>query len=245
MTESWLQEAVKACRLPSAPSLPVLLKTVGVSLPLSLQPQSRLTSDHVRDWLVSRERAHGALPTTSRRLHGCMVALAGKGVLFYDDADPENQQRFTLVHEVAHFMLDHHLLRARSLRVFGRDILPVLDGQRAPTPQEALSAVFERIPFGVQVRFMERSALGDPCTGRAMEAERRADRLAFELLAPAKEVLPLLGCSSRPEVEAELVSRFGFPAKEARAYTRLLLAQQPARRPFFLESVPGEGQLHG
>ncbi len=240
MTEGWLQEAVKACRLPSTPSLQELLKTVGVALPISLEPTPRLKCDHVRDWLDSRGRAHGGLPGTSRRLHGCMVALAGKGVLFYDSADEEHQQRFTLAHEVAHFVLDHHLLRARALRAFGPDILPVLDRQRAPTPHESLFLVLERIPFGVQVRLMERNASGDPCTGKAMEAELRADRLAFELLAPAREVLPLLRRSSRQEAEAELVSRFGLPKEEARCYARLLLAQESARRPFFLNFAPME-----
>ncbi|HYO53212.1 ImmA/IrrE family metallo-endopeptidase [Archangium sp.] len=240
MIEGWLQEAVKACGLPSSPTLHDLLRVIGVSLPISLEPTPRLTSGHVRDWMDSRGRAHSALPGTSRRLHGCMVALAGKGVLFYDSADEENQQRFTLAHEVAHFVLDHHLLRARALRVFGRDILPVLNGQRAPTPHESLFLVLERIPFGVQVRLMERNASGDPCTGRAMEAELRADRLAFELLAPAREVLPLLRRSSRQEAEAELISRFGLPKEEARSYARLLLAREPARRPFFLDFAPVE-----
>lgn len=245
MTEGWLREAVEACRLPPAPSLDGLLKHVRVALHLLPKSQPLLTSGHVRDWLKSRGRAHGALPGKSRRLHGCMVAQAGQGVLFFDSADDENQQRFTLVHEVAHFVLDHLQLRVRALRVFGRDILPVLDGQRPPTPHEALFSVLERIPFGVQVRLMERNASGDPCTGKAMEAELRADRLAFELLAPAVEVLPLVRRRSRQEAEAELVSRFGLPENEARSYVRLLLAREPARRPFFLNFDPREDRSHG
>lgn len=245
MTEGWLQEAVKACRLPSVPSLELLLKRVGVLLPLLLEAQPGLTSGHVRLWLMKNRRAHGALPGKSRRLHGCMVAHAGKGVLFYDSADDENQQRFTLVHELAHFVLDHQLPRARAVRVFGRDILPVLDGRSVPSPHESLFSVLERIPLGVQVRLMERNASGDPCTGRAMEAELRADRLAFELLAPEEEVLPLLRNASREEAGAELVSRFGFPEREARAYVRLLWTREPSRRPFFLKAVPMEEPQHG
>jgi hypothetical protein len=171
-----------------------------------------------------------------------MVAHAGKGFLFYDSQDEVHQQRFTLAHEVAHFVLDHQLPRARALRAFGRDILPVLNGKRAPTPDESLFLMFERIPFGVQVRLMERDASGDPCTGWAKEMEQRADRLAFEILAPAQEVLPLVRRSTRQEAEAELVSHFGLPQQEARSYVRLLLAREPARRPFFLDFALMEGR---
>ncbi|MCY1074749.1 ImmA/IrrE family metallo-endopeptidase [Archangium lansingense] len=245
MTEGWLKEAVKACHLPPAPSLDELLKRVRVALQLLPKPQPHLTSDHVRDWLKSRGRAHGALPQQRRRLHGCMVAQAGKGVLFYDSEDDEAQQRFTLVHEVAHFVLDHLLLRERARRVLGNDILQVLDGQRAPSPHESLFSVLERISFGVQVRLMERNASGDPRTGRAMEAELNADRLAFELLAPAEEVVPLVRRFSKQEAEAELVSRFGLPPQEARCYVRLLLAREPVRRPFFLKSVSRQERSYG
>jgi Zn-dependent peptidase ImmA (M78 family) len=169
-----------------------------------------------------------------------MVADRGRGFLFYDSLDSEPQQRFTLAHEVAHFVLDHRLPRARALRAFGQDILPVLDGQSAPSAHQSLLLMLERISIGVQVRLMERNDSGEPCTGKAMEVEQRADRLAFELLAPAREVLPLLRSSSRLEVEAELVSRFGLPAREARSYARLLLAREPARRPFFLDFAPVE-----
>jgi hypothetical protein len=245
MTEGWLQDAVKACHLPRSPSLEDVLAGARVRLRLVPKAEPRLTSDHVKNWLKSRGRAHRSLPRKSRRLHGCMVAQAGQGVLFYDRDDDENQRRFTLVHEVAHFVLDHLLLRARARRVFGDDILPVLDGLRDPTPHEALFSVLERIPFGVQVRLMERTASGDPCTGKAMESELRADRLAFELLAPAEEALPLVRRLSRQAAEAELVSRFGLPPKESCSYVRWLLAREPARRPFFLQFAPMEERSYG
>jgi len=240
MTEGWLQEAVKACGLPSSPSLRDLFDMIGMSLPITLEGLPRLTCGMVRDQLDAMGRAHGGLARTNRRLHGCLVAQAGKGLLFYDSQDAAHQQRFTLAHEVAHFVLDHQLPRRHALRAFGQDILPVLSGKREPTPDESLYLMLERIPFGVQVRLMERDASGNLCTGRAKDMEQRADRLAFELLAPAREVLPLVRHSCRQEVEAELVSRFGLPQKEARSYARFLLAHEPARSPFFLDVSPEE-----
>ena len=169
-----------------------------------------------------------------------MVAHAGKGVLFYDEQDKALQQRFTLVHEVAHFVLDHHLPRARAFRSLGEEIRPALDSTLARAPHESLFLTLQRIPSGVQVRFIDRNASGDPCTGKAMESELRADRLTYELLAPARESLPLVRDLRRQEAEHELASRFGLPMREARAYVRLLLAREPARRPFFLKFTPTE-----
>ncbi|HYO69302.1 MAG TPA: ImmA/IrrE family metallo-endopeptidase [Archangium sp.] len=242
MTETWLQEAVDACRLPSSPSLSELLEKIRMVLPIGLVAMPGLTCGMAREWLDSKGRAHGGLPRTSRRLHGCMVAHAGKGVLFYDDQDDALQQRFTLVHEVAHFVLDHHLPRDHALRTLGEEIRPALNGTHARAPHQALFLTLQRIPSGVQVRFIERNASGDPCTGKAMESELRADRLTYELLAPAREALPLVRNLGQQEAERELASRFGLPMREARAYVRLLLARQPSRRPFFLKLAPTEEQ---
>ncbi|MFE8595442.1 ImmA/IrrE family metallo-endopeptidase [Archangium violaceum] len=209
-------------------------------LPIRLVAIPGLTCGMARDWLDSKGRAHGGLPRTSRRLHGCMVAHAGKGVLFYDEQDTALQQRFTLVHEVAHFVLDHHLPRVRAFRSLGEEIRPALDGTQARAPHEALFLTLQRIPSGAQVRFIDRNSSGDPCTGKTMESELRADRLTYELLAPAREALPLVRDLGRQEAECELSSRFGLPMREARAYVRLLLAREPARRPFFLKFTPTE-----
>ncbi|WP_395832245.1 ImmA/IrrE family metallo-endopeptidase [Archangium violaceum] len=204
-----------------------------MSLPITLVDLPGLTSERVRDWLSSRGHVHSGLPVKNRRLHGCMVARAGKGVLFYDSEDDKAEQRFTLAHEVAHFVLDHLLPRARAVRAFGRSILPVLDGQRAPSPEQAVFSVFERVSLGMNVRLMDRSTSGAICTGKAVEAEQRADRLAFELLAPECSVLPLLQSVPEKDVAAELASRFGLPLREAGSYARLLIARGRTRRPLF------------
>lgn len=240
MSETWLREAVEACRLPSSPSLSELPGKISMALPIGLVAIPGLTCAMARDWLDSKQRAHGGLPRTNRRLHGCMVAHAGKGVLFYDPRDDALQQRFTLVHEVAHFVLDHHLPRSHALSTLGKEILPALNGTSARAPHQSLYLTLKRIPLSVQFRFIERNASGDPSTGKAMESELRADRLTYELLAPERDALPLVRELGREEAERELASRFGLPMREARAYVRLLLAREPARRPFFLKLTPTE-----
>ena len=239
MSEGWLQEAVKDCGLPTSAVFPRdLAEDIPLVLPLTVVPLPGLTPRKGLAWLVSHKRAHGGLAATDELKHGFTVAHASVGVLFLNSADPPDEQRFTLAHEVAHFVLDHLQPRSRVLRARGVSILPVLDGRQEPTLSEQLFSALERLPYRTQSNFMDRNDKGKPRTGQVMEAELRADRLAFELLAPRQELLPLLNHTGRKELEAELVSRFGLPVAEARTYARWLLLERPSRRPF-LTCVPG------
>ena len=238
MMESWLEEAVKDCDLPASTGFPRdLAEDIPLALPLTVVPLPGLTPRKGLQWLVAHRLAHGGLVATDNRKHGFTVAHAGRGVLFLNSDDPRDEQRFTLAHEVAHFVLDHLQPRSRALSARGESIRPVLDGQQEPTVEEQLFSVLERMPYRTQANFMDRDDEGGPRTGQVMEAEQRADLLAFELLAPRRELLPLLDQAGRKELEAELVSRFGLSVTEARTYARWLLLERPSRRPF-LTCVP-------
>ena len=152
--DDWLREAVDVCGLPASGfprDVRKMRDDVEVSLPLSLVGLPRLTSDQVGEWLVAHGRAPQGLPEDNRRLHGCMVANEGRGFLFYDSSDEEPEQRFTLAHEVAHFVLDHFLPRTRAQKTFGPTILPVLNRRRQPTTRERLFSVIDRVPLKVHV----------------------------------------------------------------------------------------------
>lgn len=233
MSEGWLQEAVKDCDLPASTVFPRdLAEDIPLVLPLTVVPLPDLTPRKGLEWLVSHKRAHGGLAGTNDLKHGFTVAHAGVGVLFLNSTDLPDEQRFTLAHEVAHFVLDHLQPLRRALRATDGRIRPVLNGEREPTVSEQLFYVLERIPYRTQANFMDRNDKGKPRTGQVMELEQRADRLAFELLAPRQELLPLLNRAGREELEAHLVSRFGLPVKEARTYAWWLLRERPSRRPF-------------
>ena len=233
MSEGWLQEAVKDCGLPASAVFPRdLAEDIPVALPLTVVPLPDLTPRKGLKWLVSHKRAHGGLVATDELKHGFTVAHADVGVLFLNSADPPDEQRFTLAHEVAHFVLDHLQPRARALRALGPRILPLLHGEQEPSVAVQWASAFERIPYRIQTNLMARNDQGKPRTGRAMESEQRADRLAFELLAPRQELLPLLDHVGREELEAELISRFGLPVTEAPTYAWWLLMERPSRRPF-------------
>ncbi|PTL82213.1 ImmA/IrrE family metallo-endopeptidase [Vitiosangium sp. GDMCC 1.1324] len=220
MTEWWLKEAVAACGLPLTLSFPRDPKQALLSLPVTLERMAHLSSEGVRDWLV-RKGVHHKVTDNHRSLHGCMVAWRGVGVIFYDTEDDSDEQRFTLAHEVAHFVLEHLLPRSHALHALGEGIRPVLDGWRAPRSEELLSSVLEGVPLGLQVRLMERDPSGIR-TGKVARSERRADRLALELLAPAERVLEVVKGAPEEVAVDRVVARFGLPRKEAREYVRML-----------------------
>jgi len=205
-----------------------LIAVIPLRLPLTFVAIKQLTTRLMRDWL-DRRRITYASEGPPRRLHGALVARAGRGIVFVDSTDEGPEQQLTAAHETAHFIEDHLRPRQRALSAFGELIRPVLDGHRAPSREESVSAVLHRVPLGVQVHLMTRTHAGAISSWDIEEREQRADRLALELLAPAKAALKALRHPARLpgalEVDAAAVlsKEFGVPLSAARPYAGLLL----------------------
>lgn len=194
-------------------------------LPLAFVSIPRLSTSSLEDWLRKYKIPYS--PTTQRRpLHGALVARSGHGLIFLDSTDDPSNQQFSAAHEAAHFISDHLIPRHMATRVLGTSILPVLDGERPPTPEEALSAVINRIPLEAHIHLMTRAADGAITSWAIEEREQDADRFALELMAPLEDVASRLlaasnGCLS--DVDALLASEilvadFGLPSRVATQY---------------------------
>ena len=156
-------------------------------------------------------------------LRGCVFAWRGEAILFVAADDPEDERRHTLAHELAHFLRHYRQPRRRCATLMGEGILGVLDGDRPPTPAEAIHAALRGVPLGPHVQLIGRTAV------HAAEAE--ADRLACELLAPAAAVRSRLPPNfGTGDVERELTTTFGLPAGLARLYARDFVPNVPAGR---------------
>jgi hypothetical protein len=167
--------------------------------------------------------------TPDRGLHGCLVAFAGKGIVFLDGSDPPNELRFSLAHEVAHFIIDYVWPRERAIERLGLPIVDVLDGYRQPTVSERIDAVLGDAPVGVHAHLMDRSPSGSLGCGRIAGVEHRADRLALELLAPEYEVRRAFQVhrftgqnGNLAEAGDFLTDTFGLPKSVAKEYARFL-----------------------
>ena len=196
-------------------------------LPLTVRDMANLSVARIEAWYRARGAAP-AMPCRDRRLRGCLVAQHEGGIIFLDAADAPGERRFTLSHEIAHFLLDYRAPRERALARFGPSIRPVLDGLRAPTTQEKLDGILSGVPLGVHRHLMEREAkVSHALVGRI---ENRADALGLELLAPAAVVCAQLNqsCGALAYFEcvaaarALLAGEFGLPTDVSALYAARL-----------------------
>lgn len=239
-------------------SYPCDIKTVITwTLPLEVYAISQLCVNDVVAW-TQRVKLSFHMQGRNRRLHGCLIAYRGKGTIFCDTDDPEDEQRFTLAHELAHFLLDYQSPRKRAASILGASILPVLDGDRQPTQMERLHGILSTIHLGVMSHIMERPDVGLP-TNLVIDIEDRANRLALELLAPLSEVTALItpttnettsdrrsifeapkGFKARLNyVSRNLISTYGLPESVAATYARNILHElgEPTFRDWLFQSA--------
>ena len=226
-----------------APRYPCDIKmAITLTMPLELYAIAGLCVSDVLDW-TRKVRISYHMPGRNRRLHGCLLADRDRGTIFYDVQDSEDEQRFTLAHELAHFLLDYQAPRQRAVAILGMSILPVLDGDRPPTVAERVHAVLSTVPLGTMSHFMERPDDGLPAT-IVIDIEDRADRLALELLAPASSLHEMMSLSTTPRgfdrrllfLTQQLRVLYGLPATAASSYARYILAQlgEPGVRDWLL-----------
>lgn len=192
---------------------------VAFALPLSVVQLSGLTVERVRDWL-ERIKLLVPIAAADRPLRACLVCRGPAGVVFLDADDPADERRFSLAHEAAHYLRDHEAPRDRLGEKLGSAALDVCDGRRPATFAERLSAVWRGVTATAQVHLLSRDDAGRPRSAAEADAEAAADRLAFELLAPAAA----LPAGVTPEL---LVRDFGLPPSAAAAYLKLLQPDVP------------------
>ena len=217
-----------------------LERYVALALPLTIIRLPRLRITDVRKWLAHRG-ARIQLQCNDRELRGCLVAHAGEGLIFADGTDCPQELRFTIAHEIAHFLVDYLQPRAVALDTFGSSMREVVDGIRVPTAPERLQALFAARAIHVHINLMERDTQGDT-SSYVLTTENRADRVGLALLAPPEIVLSGLtptahSFAERHEaVTSELSHRYGLPVWLARTYGRALL-DELGRGPSWVEAI--------
>ncbi len=201
---------------------------LGFALPVTLVRLPGLHTAAARVWLRSRSRDIQA-DEVPRPLHGCLIAYRGNGIIFLDASDSGNEQRFTLAHEIAHFLVDYMLPRRRMLALLGSGFADVLDGARAATARERMATIFHGANTQPHVNLMLRGAAGSDALS-IWNVENRADRVALALLAPPDLVLEIAqgesGQTRRSAVENALVDVYGLPPVPAQRYAAELLQIQ-------------------
>jgi hypothetical protein len=203
-----------------------LRRPIVRALPVSIVLLPHLRLDSVRDWLCQNGVACPC-DEADRPLRACLAAHSGSGLIFLDGTDRDDEQRFSLAHELAHFLRHYWHLRQRAGRYLGERIAEVLDGERPPTEKERLHALLKNIPLGFHLHLMRRGPRREVFNATIVRAEEEADQVAYELLAPAADILTRAGTvqgeGGRTKLTEMLQSDFGLPREQAMDYCRLLL----------------------
>jgi hypothetical protein len=202
-----------------------LEQVISLALPAKLVKLPRLKLQAIERWL-DRRGASLRFNCRSRAVRGCVVAYGGQGLIFIDEADPEDERRFSIAHEIGHFLVDYLLVREAAVSKFGDRIAEVFDGFRHPSISERVHAFLAGASLGIYTNLMER---GEATGSDLWDIEDRADRVALALLAPPEDVLSVCDLSlftfqQRLEQMARLLNeRFGLPASVANPYAWSLL----------------------
>jgi hypothetical protein len=206
------------------PPFPRDLRDAVQALPLSVIELPELSVSRILSWF---ERSGLPIPLDQpdRPLRACLVAWFGEGFAFLDSRDDPTEKAFSLAHELAHFLRDYLHPREVAAKRLGKAALEVLDGKRTASPDERLHAVLRNIRLGPFTHLLKRDDSRQSLMPVEWEAELAADRLAFELLAPADDVGE---AADRGELAKRLVHVFGLPPLAAERYAATLMAESPA-----------------
>ncbi len=203
-----------------------LEKAIESAYPVTVQRLENLTLDTMRTWMTSLGIPVESAP--DRPLCGCLAANRGSAILFVDAGDLADEQRYTLAHELAHFLRDVWRPGQRATRILGETAEGIVNGDRLATPDERIAAALEGIDLGMHLHLLQRDIDGRPATAAIADAEECADALAFELLAPAVNVAARGHQWNDSELCEHLRVDYGLPRREAARYANWL--RPPASR---------------
>ena len=164
-----------------------------------------------------------------RSLHGCVIVGPSGGAVLVEKSDDEAEKRFTIAHEVSHYILEVKRHHERAADRLGPEFADALYGLREATPTERIDAWLNNARSEAFAHFMDRAPRGGYGCSRMLEVECRADDLALEILAPRSELVAAI--SSTGFVESLKVARsiserrFGLPESVAELYASRVVWQ--------------------
>ncbi len=220
-----------------------IVSAVDASLIIDLVMIKELSLQKIETWLAERTISI-EFDVNDRGLHGALMIKTGSVFMFVEDSQNEIQQRFTVAHEVSHFLLDYHVPKEKAILALGKEIEDVLNGNLAASnPQLALS-VIKGITIDPYTFLIENNGNGSFLSWSNFNSENEADYLALELLAPRAKVINETVSSTKRLTYSQftrksqeiLIGKYGIPSEVARQYASEL-AYSVTNGPSFLDKL--------
>lgn len=197
-------------------------------IPLSVMELPRLSIESITRWLRNSSITC-TLDTPERTLRACLFCRQGWGIAFIEAHDSEVERQFSLAHELAHFLRDYLEPRQQIEKRIGRPSLAVLDGEREAERGEKIHALIGSVPLRPYVHFLERDTEGRHVSRKVARSEEDADRVAYELLAPAGHVAVRNASLDLADLALVLERDYALPRWHAERYAEHLKPkEQPA-----------------
>lgn len=161
-----------------------------------------------------------------REIHGFLKVAGGAAVIFINASDSYAQRRFTLAHELAHFLIEQKWVSEWIRGSLGGAIEDKWSRGSDLDTEDRLLGVLKGIPLKSQEHLLDSTGESVLKRERISLAEWHADLLAFELLAPMDRLLEEARSAGHEATTAKshdlLVSKYLFPQQEAKVYARLI-----------------------
>lgn len=220
-----------------------IVSAVDASLTIDLVAVKQLSLRKIESWLASRTITI-EIDVNDRSLHGALLIRGNSVLMFVEDAEDELQQRFTVAHEVSHFLLDYQVPKERAILALGKEIEDVLNGNLPANNTQLALSVIKGINIDPYTFLIEKTGNGSFLNWANFNSENEADYLALELLAPRTKVINETVSSTKRLTYSQftrnslelLKGKYGIPAEIARQYASEL-ANAVTNGPSFLDKL--------
>ena len=206
-----LYEESEAAR-PSAKRRIVPLRKLLTGCPLTCIEMACLTRNAAITYFSDPEAARDQLGDGNDKLSGFLYTSARSGTIFINRSDPVVRQRFSIAHELGHYLL-HLRPLFRILKSEGT-LIGISDADPKNGSEEGDDDATERLAGRADlIGEVEMAGLLPPLE----EMERQADTFATELLMPAPLVRELFDLNCTKFREKDLVWRLAMEMLVSRA----------------------------
>lgn len=169
-------------------STTLLEQAILLTEPIAVVKLNKLSLLEISKYFTARGNNINC-PLDSKELYGFILSYNGYTYIFLNGTESAEEQRFTLAHEFAHYLLDYKLPRQSIIEKSGVAIIDALNNKRDFTAEEKLLALVQDYSLKAFTYLLDAPATSAFERLHVWKAENKADELAMELLAPYTNIL--------------------------------------------------------